>query len=497
MRDIVDKYPDGRVAGFFELEPGLEIFGDLKLKGPRTVLDLRHRQYFATRDLSDQCIKGTLHDLVRVTLLGCNVTSAGTASRHNEGYYTARAMPSFVAFGDVHLSPRDPVVESIGFTIDDAAVLFHDHESFGSLMDAAPFIEKIAKANKPERVVSIGPHPQIHYFTGKTEILRSETCLGVLTVNHHPTWGLGGPSGVRMDNTIGIKLEFSTPRTFRDSVNTIYPLLRFFELMIGRPQNISDLWLRLPDIDDRPNTLDLYWTHPLQRDERNEGSRPHLVDVLISPIKDTAQFSQVLASWLERDNSRRTARVRFSQAFGLQNWYPHDRTVGAANMFDLLPDDAVPARATVQPQILATKEECRRLFKELPPSLEREAMLQALGRIGKSSLRHKIRHRAKPILEALERAFPQIDLAIDEAVTCRNFFVHGDDPSFDYEEQLGTTAFLTDTLEFVFGASDLVEAGWEIRSWAKRHATLSHPYASYRHNYELNIRELRKLLAKG
>ncbi|MBD8547476.1 hypothetical protein [Sphingomonas sp. CFBP 8760] len=65
-----------------------------------------------------------------------------------------------------------------------------------------------------------------------------------------------------------------------------------------------------------------------------------------------------------------------------------------------------------------------------------------------------------------------LDIVTDEAVRCRNFYVHGTPGSFSYAEHGGVFTFLTGALEFIFAAADLVEAGWDIRKW-RGHAACS------------------------
>ncbi len=288
----------------------------------------------------------------------------------------------------------------------------------------------------------------------------------------------------------------TSPAAFYDAIAKINPMQRFFELLIGRPQNIEELRIQLPNADEEmPCYLDVYWPDPPSRDPRHETRRPHHADVLLSPISETESFATVMTKWLAHEAARRSSRVRFSEAFAQQRYYPRDRVVAAANMFDILPDDAVPAAAMITPEVQAAKAKSRDLFRVLPASLERDALLQALGRIGRSSLKDKIRHRAKPIIAATGHSLPDLEFAIDQAVNCRNYFVHGGRASFDYDEEFGTVVFLNNTLEFVFAASDLIDAGWNIAAWERRAFTLSHPFTAYRHTYELNVRELRTLVS--
>jgi len=298
-----------------------------------------------------------------------------------------------------------------------------------------------------------------------------------------------------MDNTISVTLTFHASATFLDAVAHVFPLIRFLEILIGRPQNLEALWVRLPDIEDaQPNLLDVYWTHPPQRPTTFESRPPHPSDILLSPVARAPEFARVMAQWLACDADRRHARVRFHQAFGLQRNYPIDRIVSAANMFDLLPDQAAPSVADLTPEVRHARDQSRALFKTLPPSLERNAMLQALGRIGKSSLKHKIRHRAQPIIAAMGNQLRDLEIVIDEAVNCRNYYVHGTPCAIMHDDHLATAAFLNDTLEFVFAVSELIEAGWDMADWCGRGSGLSHPFAGYRNHYEGNLQTFREIL---
>ncbi len=143
-------------------------------------------------------------------------------------------------------------------------------------------------------------------------------------------------------------------------------------------------------------------------------------------------------------------------------------------MFDILPASAVPPDVTLPPELIDARLRGRELFGALPDTPERNSVLNALGRIGKSNLKGKIRHRAESILNALGDRFENLMSVVDEAVDCRNHYVHGNPPSYDYASNfLETAAFFTDTLEFVFGASDLMQSGWDIRAESARHLAIS------------------------
>jgi hypothetical protein len=70
-------------------------------------------------------------------------------------------------------------------------------------------------------------------------------------------------------------------------------------------------------------------------------------------------------------------------------------------MFDILPNSAVPSDIELTKDQEDAKEKARKVFHALPRTDERDSVLSALGRMGKSGLKHKIRHRAKCILDTV------------------------------------------------------------------------------------------------
>jgi hypothetical protein len=166
-------------------------------------------------------------------------------------------------------------------------------------------------------------------------------------------------------------------------------------------------------------------------------------------------------------------------------------------MFDILPESAVPPDVQLPDDLKSATEQCRAVFKGLPQTPERDSVLSALGRLGKSSLKRKIRHRAQLIVDTVGERFPSLFDVTDEAVNCRNHYVHGGESRFDYNREFNTVVYFTETMEFVFAASDLIEAGWDAKTWNETSMTLGHPFASYRSKYMENLSKLQSLLASA
>lgn len=495
----MDKLEETKRAGTFTIAPGRNIYGELTLAGPKTSLYLRDKEHFSTHAIPDQCIKGVLHDLTKVSLIDCITTfGTGSAGWEEESYKFARIFPHYVVQGAHHITPDERTVVEVRFVMDDASTLFYDFDAFSILLDARPFIEQITNANAVAlgRTITTGPDPQILYFTGKREIFAADTVLGRVSASHDPSCNLPGPDGVRLENTIVVTIALKEAVAFEDAISRASTLLRYLEMLVGRPQNLLELSLCIETGDEGPADLQVYWSMPPKREPSHEERRPHPSDLLMDAVHQQEAFSRVLASWLDRQEAWHDARLRFSNSFAKQRSYDHERLIGSANMFDILPSSAVPTDVQLSDELNAAKEECRVIFNRLPPSPERDSVLGALGRVGESNLKQKIRHRAQPLIDAVGERFPELVTVIDEAVNCRNYYVHGGEPRFDYSGNFGAVTFFTDTLEFVFAASDLIEAGWDVRAWIKVGTTRSHPFGDYRVNYDMRLTELKALLQR-
>ncbi len=463
-------------TGTFTLGPEKEVYGELTLAGAKTSLYLQDREGFNTRAIPDNYIKGVLHDLTKVSLIRCvTLSGPGYASRGGGEYHFAKVFPHFVVCGDTHIGSSEKTILKIHCAVDDANSLFYDFDAFGLVLDGRPFIDKIVEvnANIAGRKISTGPEPQILYFTGKREIFSSETVLGKVSASHNPRpTSFGGPSGVGLKNTIFVTIEFKEAIGFEEAIFQISTLLRYLAILAGRPQNVIALEVEVK-ADQGNSVLRVNWNLCPKYERRDEEDRPHASDVLLDAVRQPDEFSRVLANWLARDLEWRHARFRFSNSFAQENHYTVDRLIGAADVFNILPKSAVES---AEPQPKGTK-----------PAEKKD-------RNRSTKLMRKIRHRAEKIIGAMGEPFAELRTVTDEAVKCRNHYVHGSEPSFDYNANFNTVTFFTDTLEFVFAASDLIEAGWDAKRWSSTGTTMSHPFGRFLVNFTNQLKQLNGLL---
>lgn len=495
----------GRLAiGRFEVAAGRSVHGELTVAGDKTQLYLRDDEFFHVGGEGARAVRGVLHDLTKVTAIACNVSGPGSGWRHEEGFTFAHLFPHFVAHGDRHIDPDAEAIAKVKFRVADDACLFYQADIFSSLINASPHIDPIVKAFEQivDRDVEKGDRPEIAFFSGKRGIFNADTVIGRVHAENSAWSTAGGPRGVAIHNEIWCGLDYGAPVKLDTVTLDVLRLLRFFEIVVGRPQTLTELLVSPVDIGERESPLRIHWSLGPERKPSfatREEREPQPYDMLMHPADSPKPFAAVLTRWLARDDAWLEARVRFANCFAKQNRFGVDRIVAAANMYDILPQDVVPAAVELPTDIKEVATAARSAFKKLIKSDQRDSMLNAIGRLGKAQLKAKIRYRAQIVIDKLgERRFPDIMMVCDEAVDCRNHFVHGsEDPSFDYMANFAAVNFFTLTLEFIFALSDLIECGWDPEPWLSNGTTKSHPFGAFLVDYKSYLAELKALLPKS
>lgn len=489
---------DGAELGaVFKLsESDRQFTGQLSVNRSQSTLFLRDDEFFVVHREKDRNIMGMLHDLTKVTLIDCVVLSGpGSGYRGEESYSFWKLNPHYIVSGHRHLDPATEQIANITFRIDDAEQLFYDYDAFSVSLDPMIAIDALVEANskRVDRTIRTGAEPAIVYFAGEREIASVETKIGTVSVSHNPSINpLSSPRRAAIENQILIDIAFTDPISFDAAIERLLTLNRFIELIGGRTPNIEWSTVTIAE-EKRGPPLNIYWCAPNLRDAGREGNTPHPAEILVDAVRHSSQFERVLAAWLANEEARADARMRFSSGYKQQNYFEIDRLVGAANMFDILPDDALPPRRALDDAVAAAKLEARRLFRALPQSDERDSILGALGRLGQQTLRQKIEHRAAIVATGLKRSPKNMRLVIDEAVKCRNHYVHGSAGSFDYDEHWHLVAFLARALEFIFGTSDLLDAGWDAHEWQSRGTSLIHPFHLVLESWDYSVDEIQRL----
>lgn len=308
---------------------------------------------------------------------------------------------------------------------------------------------------------------------------------------------MGTAAGIGFKNEVTANIEFAEPKTLSATIRSLYTLHGLFELSLGRRQPYRWIELELThrmkvDHHDVYQTARLYWS--LSNERVNDDSKPHPVDILLAPDRRPDEFTKVVAGWMDSAATMGDPRERFATAFF--GPYGINRIVGAANMFDLLPESYAPKKQEPEAALTAAVEQCRKIFKVLPDSFAKQSVLSALGRVGIASLRDRVYSRADKIMVTVGDKLPGLYLPCNHAILARNHYVHGSEASFDYQEHFTEFEFITDTLEFIFATSDLLDLGWDLKGWMDEGKCMTHAFGAYIVNYAGNMRLLEALANK-
>lgn len=496
-KPVVEK---SRLLGTFLLPSGQEVFGELRVRGRNTVLRLRDKHLIPSLG-SVKVIYGETHDRHKISCLGCVVSSSGLGWTEDKSeYHYADIFPHFVAIGHEHLSPQQPSITAMRFTLDDLKVLFYDFDAFGRVFDAGSLIESVVSANSLGRQVPIGDLPIITYFTGKRDVVAVETAIGKISVRHSPSSGQSGwsgPSGVAIQNQMMVIVEPQSPVPLKDCMERTGTVLRFLSLLAGRRQGIKFMDLDLATESDRPRHslhLKLSFAPGSGKQKGDSSYKPHPGDIPLNAIRQPDEFAAVLKEWISREPKWWVARVRYANCLSKGSSYTVDRLIAAANMFDILPVEAFPAVTEIPPELALARDECLAIFRKQPPGIGRDSVILALKRMNRPSLPTRVMHRASIVEREMGSLLPDLSVVLKTAVKCRNYFVHGGLDDFDYTAIESLTSFLTDALEFVFAASDLIEAGWNARAWNDEAHIDGHSFARFLLEYETSLGLLKTAL---
>lgn len=448
-------------------------------------------------------IFGTLLDFTEVTLLHTMITEhrgygkASSSGSHDRSQQFSFAL-WYVIFSENSIDTRDCLFDALDFSIPNANDLFHS-QSFSYISNATEAVARdlVQKDLEYLRLPSLldnyqfGDSPAIFLYTGASVLAELLLPFGILKIKNNPIYSIPSNSGFTLENNISCHVEFTESMDFWQATSKVEPIKQLLELILGKPQFLKNFKLLTKEADNLPSIFEVY------RSVYNQLERSsvyvHVVDRLIHIEIELDEFQAVLNEWLLRQEEWKFSREEFFSVLSDVK-YTSDTLVKLSNLFDLIPGSAYRDTSIgLSDDLLAAKAACKSIFKALPPSIERESMLNALGRLGNKNLKHKIKDRYKIIQDAGFIELDRIDSVINQCVDCRNFFVHGGKKNFDYSEQFDLLCFFIDTLTFIYGISEMIECGWSRNKWTDDRLN-SHPFSLYLISYEWHLNALDKIL---
>ena len=469
--------------GSFTLPDGKSVFGELLLKGAATSLTLKNASTIGA-DFERRHLHGVSVDNDHITCVDCIHSDDGHRMRGGITTFYKEVFPHYVVVGREHLDPDAATITSISFTTTDLNTLFYDREVFGYISDPRSIMDTVLAEKRKTRSIEVGELPQVHYYTGKDTALDVDSAIGNLVVGLDLKTRIGGMTGIRVKSDRRFKIKPIQPICFEEAVARIGVIRRFLSLAAGRPQKITDIWIRTTSESTQASPLRMHWTYA-PKGPHGDVRAPQSFDLPFNPIGRSDEFVSVLQNWIANDDRMLVPRARLLMGMQKGNRYDPDRLVAAANMFDLLPPDACPKDVPLPQEMADFKKEARAKLKakEFPKTDAQRRALGDMGRWGKASLTDKVLHRWAMASKEVPNLFENMDYVLKLAVKCRNHFVHGPNSGFDYDRAEPFSSLFTDALEFVFAFADLVASGWNPVDWAKRNHSDTHMFARFRWMY--------------
>ncbi len=382
----------------------------------------------------------------------------------------------YALFGKEHLSAEERLIRGIQFTLEgvESSVFMHDRlDKFGHIHDPDDEILDAIQRNRPGYLKGdlVKGQAMVSYFTGDWDVLpRCETVLGTVDVGRSMSFDLFGRN---MEDTPRISIDFDDdPQTLEGAWRKMRVIRQFFGWMMGYAPAWKDVLVFTSGLDEdgfRAAPEDyLEAFGPNEWQEVPESARRF--GTLIDASRNPDHFVEVMQHWLARNAEprRRRANARFfGNIRGTWDRVLEDGIVSAANTFDLLPaEDKPKSRALAADLVDILKEASDKVKDAMGAGAQREEILNALGNIrANRSLRNVVYHRAKVVTDhygddKLERLLEVIQLAVQ----CRNYYTHGGDARtssrVDFAD-FDIVCFLTETLEFIYGVSELLLCGWD------------------------------------
>lgn len=477
--------------GEFSVYSNHDSIGNILLANENTKIELIAKPEITPFE-NRKVIYANLERLKKATCVDCIIIKTLTTNNANgEKSNSITLFPHHVIIGDIHLDPDAELINSFSFYTQDTKDIFRDSKDFGRLQPSNEIIKSIT--NEFGEKVKLHELSNLFFHSGRLNILECKAPNGQFRVYNSTTIHGLGINGDFLKNKVKIEFIFDSPVKFDNCLKSLLSHLRFLNILTGREQLVGDFDIHLKT-ENSPIDKSLRVYSSYQKQVENDASGDFTFNSFpINPTIDTMKFIEVYQAWMSKEPEFLISRIRYNDSFIKQHSYDVNRLVSAANTFDTLPKNFKPTKKNLNEEVRIAKLKSKEIFKSLPDSVERSIMLGALGRLESPTLTDIILYRSNIILEKCNNLFPELDLVIKVAVKVRNYFVHGT-VSYTPQKIESSLPFLTDILEFIFVASDLIECGWDIESWSKEHYSLGHTFNNLRHNYKNELNTLKKAI---
>ncbi|SED25334.1 hypothetical protein [Bradyrhizobium erythrophlei] len=481
---------------------GTDHAGALTFDGQNTKLDIFSDEFLHLKDDEMNCVRGVSKEGVSISAINCvPLVLSGSASYHGRERRYLTLSPNYVVLGPCYIDSSEPVIASIAFTFSQANHLFYDWGTFGHIRSEQKLTFGQRRAllrgvrNRPKHRRR-GGHLDLYYRWDRGPIIEAACALGTITAWNATRERNPSPEGLDVENRTRVTVQFSQPLILSEALRVRHLLMVLMELLAQGRQNVTDIRLQHTGLTEGAH-LDFF----AMSEEHKEVEELMPTDALINGGLHEEEFTRVLIAWMDSTAERGAARRRFIDNFRRGRSFNTDRLVGAANAFDILPATDFAKQGALPPEVGSLLAGFEKEIKEKAKSIAavkeyRERLLNNLGLVRGLNLRSKVLQRWSSVPSCITTRLPGMPEAIAHSVRARNFFVHGTSINMTTEDLYSLAPFFTDTLEFVFGVSELCLCGWDADRWIKEGYHASR-YKWYISNFPDHLKRLEVAIAKG
>src|SRR5471030_1268143 len=470
----------------FTLE-GNQYLSELLLDAENTSLIL-HSRHPIPYNPEPHSLFGESLDHKKISLLECVGDPPDPEGTYPKVAFKRSSFPHYAIIGQRHINEEEKVFESVSFCTDDLGLLFSASGTFGAARPAPLELQALLEKSSPPRKVVVGDSPTIFYFSGIQDSVDVDISTGLFSVALEFEANISDHTGIDCPSFTIATLRFKEPKTLSEVLDDVVAVLLFLTIMAGRYQGVDKINVGvfssgLDAAQAAPEKTTLHWSYaPISSKHAASNSR----DIPITPQVDSAEFYNVFYNWIQRHDSWLPARLRIINWQKNGRQYDENRLVAAANAFDILPDTTYPETGELSAATLEARRQCKAIIRALESGPEKEQASNTLSFWGGKSLKLKVLSRSRIIHNSFGDYFAELDSILIIAISARNYFVHGTN-KFGYEHYDDLISLLTDALEFVFVASDLIECGWDAKRWAAKRPGFSHPLAAFYRSYHSQV----------
>lgn len=475
---------------YFTLERK-QYLGELVLSGENTSLLLHSRQPIPYTS-EPHSIFGESVDYQKISLFDCVGDRSLPEGMHPNVVYKRATFPHYAVIGQRHIEQHEPLFGSVSFSTDDLGLIFASRGTFGSVHPDHEDLQALLDKAYGAGHVTVTNNPLIFYFSGTKDEADADIFSGLFSVFQGFGTEISDHAGIQCSSQTTATLKFHVAKTLDEVIDELVAISLFLTTIAGRYQGISRVTADIfdPKSEPQPETPEKVAVHWSYAPTVGKQSASNVWDVPMTPQVDNDGFYKVFHQWRQKHQEWLPSRLRIINSQKVGRDYDENRLVAAANAFDILPESTYPEAGELSKPASEAREKCKAIMRALDSGEERTQIMNTLTFWSGKNLTLKVLSRSRMVHEVLGASLPDIDEVLKVAIKARNYFVHGTD-KFGWKHYSELLSFFTDALEFVFVASDLIECGWDAKSWAARRPGYSHPLGAFMKSYSKWLAEFK------